>query len=219
MTTSAQKFLDIAEIKDDVVILKNGHLRGILMVSSINFALKSSDEQDALIYAYQNFINSLDFSVQIFINSRQFNIDPYLESLEKMEKDQPNELLRIQTHEYRSYIKNLVEIANIMSKTFYVVIPFSALLSSETNFIDKIFFLSNKTNTISMKKEDFARDKAQLMQRISHIQGGLSSLGLRSEMLQTQELIELFYNIYNPDISEKKGLANIEELEMGENTM
>lgn len=216
MPASAQQFLDIAEIKDDVVILKNGAMRGILMVSSINFALKSSDEQDALIYNYQNFLNSLDFSTQIIILSRQLNIDPYLTSLEEKEKEQSNELLRIQTYEYRQYVKNLVEIANIMSKTFYVAIPYSPLTSKNVGIINKLFSAFSSDSVSSMKMEDFIKHKTQLTQRVSHIKRGLGALGLRSEMLTTQELIELFYSIYNPDISDKKGLAKVEELDIKE---
>lgn len=216
MPASAQQFLDIAEIKDDIVILKNGAMRGILMVSSINFALKSSDEQDALVYNYQNFLNSLDFSTQIIILSRQLNIDPYLTSLEEKEKEQSNELLRIQTYEYRQYVKNLVEIANIMSKTFYVAIPYSPLASKDVGIIDKIFSFMSSDSASSIKMEDFIKHKTQLIQRMSHIKRGLGALGLRSEMLTTQELIELFYSIYNPDISDKKGLAKVEELDIRE---
>ena len=117
--------IKIDAIRDGVAILKGGALRGVLRVSSINFALKSEDEQNAVIFAFQNFLNSLDFEIQIFVSSRFLNIDDYLASLEEIENKQQNELLRIQTQEYRKFVKEFVESANIVSTDFFVVVPFS----------------------------------------------------------------------------------------------
>jgi hypothetical protein len=122
---SSQNYLEITEIKDNVVIMKNGSLRAVLMVSSVNFALKSIDEQDAIIYRYQSFLNSLDFSIQIVVNSRKLNIDSYLDVLREEEKKQTSDLLRMQINSYIDYIGGLVKMANIVTKTFYIVIPFS----------------------------------------------------------------------------------------------
>ena len=122
---SAQEFVDIAEIKDGVVILKNNSLRAVLMVSSINFDLKSTQEQEAIVAAYQNFLNSLDFPLQILISSRKLDISPYMELLTEKENVQENDLLRFQISEYRAFMKNLVGTANIMAKTFYIVVPFA----------------------------------------------------------------------------------------------
>lgn len=131
---ATQQFLDIAEIKEDVIVLKNGSYRGVLAVSSINYDLKSSEEQDAIINQYQNFLNSLDFPVQILINSRKLNINSYLEFIDNKEKEQMNELLRIQTAEYRNFIQQLVSVSNIMDKNFFIILPFSPIEDKNKGF-------------------------------------------------------------------------------------
>lgn len=209
---STQKYLDIAEIKDSVVIMKSGGLRSVLMVSSINFALKSIDEQDAIIYHFQSFLNSLDFSIQILINSRKLNIENYLDVLRETEKRQTNELMRMQTASYIEYIQGLVKMANIVSKTFYIVVPFSAAETKEGGMA-KLKATSNATQIVS-SREVFEKYRDQLFQRVDHIIENLSGTGLRMTMLNTQELIELYYNLYNPDLSDKKGLADVAELDL-----
>lgn len=210
---SAQKNLEISEIKDGVVIMKNGSLRAVLMISSINFALKSIDEQDAIIYRYQNFLNSLDFSVQIIVSSRQLNIDNYLQVLVDQEKKQTNELLRMQTSSYVEYINGLVKMANIVSKIFYIVVPFSPLESTVGGIMSKLGLTRSSAN-ILLGREAFEKYKDQLFQRIDHVIENMGGTGLRMTMLNTQELIELYYNLYNPETIEKKGLANVEELDL-----
>ncbi len=209
---SAQKYLDIAEIKDSVVLMKNGSMKSVLMVSSINFALKSIEEQDAIIYQYQNFLNSLDFSVQIVINSRQLNLDNYLQVLKDQEKKQMNELLRMQTASYIEYIQGLVKMANIVSKTFYVVVPFS-VSESKGGMLSALSGGGSSLRLVS-DRATFEKYKDQLFQRVDHVIENLSGTGLRMTMLNTQELIELYYNLYNPEISEKKGLADIADLDL-----
>lgn len=209
---STQKYLEISEIKDNVVVMKSGSLRSILMVSSINFALKSIDEQDAIIYHYQSFLNSLDFSIQILINSRKLNIENYLDVLRETEKRQTNELLRMQTASYIEYIQGLVKMANIVSKTFYIVVPFSTAESKEGG-MSKLKANANASQIIS-SREVFEKYRDQLFQRVDHIIENLSGTGLRMTMLNTQELIELYYNLYNPDLADRKGLADIEELDL-----
>jgi KaiC/GvpD/RAD55 family RecA-like ATPase len=137
-SSSTQRYVEVEEIRDGVLVLKTGALRAVLLVSSINFDLKSSEEQDAIISQYQNFLNSLDFPVQILVQSRRFNIDPYIELLKARESQQMNELLRFQMREYQGFIKNLTEISNIMSKFFYVVVPFSPVENSQGGFFQKI---------------------------------------------------------------------------------
>ena len=132
---SAQEFVDISEIKDDIVVLKNGTLRAVLMVSSINFDLKATNEQEAIVAAYQAFLNSLDFPMQVLVSSRKLDIDPYLEMLSEKEKQQPNELLRFQIGEYKNFIKNLTGAANIMTKNFFIVIPFAFTEGKRENFL------------------------------------------------------------------------------------
>ena len=209
---SSQKYLTISEIRDNVVIMKNSGLRAILMVSSINFALKSIEEQDAIIYHYQGFLNSLDFSVQIVISSRQLNIDNYLQVLRNQEKKQINELLRMQTSSYIEYIQGLVKMANIVSKTFYVVVPFAAS-ESKGGIMSKASAVLSPSRIIS-GRESFEKYRGQLLQRVDHVIENLSSAGLRMTMLTTQELIELYYNLYNPEISEKQKLGDINEMDL-----
>ena len=208
---SAQKYLEISEIKDGIVIMKNGGMRAVLMVSSINFALKSIDEQDAIVYHYQSFLNSLDFSVQIVVNSRQLNLDNYLQILKDQEKKQLNELLRVQISSYIEYIQGLVKMANIVSKTFYVIIPFS---SSESAGGAMKAIMGGGSSKLLTNRATFEKYKDQLFQRVDHVIENLSGTGLHMTLLNTQELIELYYNLYNPEISEKKGLADISDLDL-----
>lgn len=212
---SSQKYLEISEIKDNVIVLKNGSLRAVLMVSSINFALKSIDEQDGIIYRYQSFLNSLDFSVQIVINSRRLNIDTYLDVLREEEKKQTNDLLRMQISSYVEYINGLVKMANIVTKTFYIVVPFSLAESKDGNIKVKVTSVANAP-AIMANRKNFEKYRDQLFQRVDHVVENLSGAGLRMTMLSTQELIELYYNLYNPESVEKKGLADIEDLDLAQ---
>jgi len=212
--TNSQSFIDIAEIKDDVVILKNGSLRAILAVSAINYDLKSSDEQTAIISQYQNFLNSLDFPVQIIINSRKINVEGYLDFIKNKEKDQPNELLRLQTSEYMKFIKEMVTVSNIMEKSFYIVVPFSPMENKEKGFVGNLMNLMNPQKNILEKRESFETYKNQLFQRVSHINNALSATGTTIIPLKTQEIIELFYNAYNPSIHDSQELSDINQLEL-----
>lgn len=211
---STQKYLDISEIRDNVVIMKNGSLRAVLMVSSINFALKSIDEQDAIIYRYQSFLNSLDFSVQIVINSRQLNIDSYIESLKEEEKRQTNELLRMQIDGYTEFIKSLVKMANIVTKTFYIVVPFALVESKTSGMSGKLTALTGRSSEVIADSTAFEKYRDQLFQRVDHVVENLSGAGLKMTMLNTQELIELYYEIYNPEAIERKGLADIDDIDL-----
>lgn len=209
-----QSFLDVAEIKEDVIVLKNGSLRAILAVSSINYDLKSSDEQNALITHYQNFINSLDFPLQIVINSRKLNMEKYLKFLEDHEKKQPNELLRFQIAEYQNFIKQLISVSNIMEKNFYVVVPFSPVEDEKKGFFKKLFTIFNPRKGIIEKIETFETYRNQLFQRVDHITTGLGGTGMRVDYLKTQELIEILYYSYNPDIFNITDIADVNKLDM-----
>lgn len=211
ISKASQDFVQIKEIKDGVVILKDGGMRMILMTSSLNFALKSEEEQTAIISQYQNFLNSLDFSIQIFIQSRPININPYLELLREAEKTQNNELIQIQNREYIEFIKTLVETANIVTKNFYVVVPFNPPvieLRGKGGIFNKIGrILSGKTiNAGDEEKNEetkFTEYKEQIIQRIDVVIQELLRLGVRAVPLGTEEIIELFYYLYNPGESEK----------------
>ena len=203
---SAQEFVPIREIRDGIVIMKDGSLRAALMASSLNFALKSGDEQQAIIFQYQNFLNSLDFTVQFFMQSRKLNINPYLDTLKDVEKSQTNELLKIQTKEYIEFVKNFVEASSIVTKTFYIVIPFSPPpFASAKGALGSIFGkLQGKAN-VSERMDDnkFEEYRSQLWQRVDAVAQGLVRSGVRVAPLNTEELIELYYGLFNPGELEK----------------
>lgn len=210
---STLRFVDVSEIRDGVVMLRNGSLRAILGVSSINFDLKSTDEQEGIILQFQGFLNSLDFPAQFLITSRRLNIQPYLETLTKHESGQTNELLRIQIAEYKDFIENLTRVSNIMSKRFYVVVPFFPIEANKKSFFDTLSAAVNPQKTIIYKQELFETYKNQLFQRVEHISSGLSGTGLRMILLKTEEVIELLHNSYNPNLFATdilKGLENVD---------
>lgn len=193
-----QDFVPVKEVRDGVIILRDNSLKAVLMVSSLNFALKSVEEQEATISQFQNFLNSLDFSVQIFIQSRRLDIRPYISVMEERKKIQTNDLIKIQTREYIEFIKNFTESVNIMSKNFFVVISyFPPVLQGRKGFIGK-----KKKEDYGLS-ESFEENRLQLEQRIGVVEQGLGSTGLRSVRLGTEEIIELLYKIFNPGESEK----------------
>lgn len=214
MSQSTQQIVPISEIRDDVMVLKDGSLRMILMASSINFALKSKDEQTAVISQYQLFLNTLDFSVQFFIQSSDLDISPYIELLKTQGKNQTNELLKVQTREYTEFIKNFVEAAHIMSKTFYISVPYTpdamrAIGGGITDFFQGV--KSAKKSSGEISEEQFAEYKNQLWQRMDVVSSGLARCGVHTVPLKTEELIELFYNIYNPGEIAKGLLPEIKQ--------
>ncbi len=192
---TTQQFLEIEQIKEGVLILKNKSLRGIIMVSSLNFALKSEDEQAAIIYQFQNFLNSLDFSVEIVIHSRKINITGYLDKLKELEAKQENELLKIQIKEYYNFIKNLITGGSIMSKSFFVVVPFTLI---ELPGMETTKGVIKKGRVPSLTEDQFQRAKTQLWQRMEFVVLGLRRCGLQCVPLNTSELIELFWSLYHP---------------------
>ena len=202
-TASATEFLAIDTIREDVIVLKGGGLRVVLMASSLNFALKSSDEQDAITFQYQNFLNSLDFSLQFVIHSRKLNIAPYIDSLRTRQKEEDNELLKIQINEYIDFITSFVEMSNIMSKTFYVVVPFTPSILEQKGIASSLLNMFKSAPAVSTDAGPFEEQKNQLWQRVDAVVSGLRRIGIRSVPLNTEELIELFYGLYNPTEFEK----------------
>jgi len=192
---TAQDFLEFEQIREGIIILKNKALRAILMVSSLNFALKSEDEQNAILYQFQNFLNSLDFSCQILIHSRRINIVGYLDKLKKIEEKEDNELLKIQIAEYRKFIESLMAGGSIMRKIFYIVVPFT-LLEKQEGASEKKQRFSAKIPVLT--EEDFQRCKIQLLQRVEFVALGLRRCGLQAVPLTTPELIELLWGFYHP---------------------
>lgn len=201
-TIASQKFVEIDKIKEDMVILKSGAVRAVLLASSINLALKSTEEQDATIYQFQNFLNSIDFPLQFVIQSRKLNIDNYLETIGEIEKKQDNELLKIQTREYIDFVRNFVELQNIMTKHFYISVPFTKEISKGATF----------TSATKMTDEQLLKVKDQLWQRVDEIVAGISRVGIKCTPLNTQELTELFYDLYNPEEEGKRDLSQIQML-------
>jgi hypothetical protein len=202
--SATQAFLEIQDIREGVLLLKNNSIRGILMVSSINFALKSEEEQTAIIYAFQSFLNSLDFSCQIVIQSRNINITPYLDTLKDLEERQTNELLRKQTASYREFIKNMVVGDVVMTKNFYVVVPYTLMEIFGVGAVGKQYgiFQNKQTQNQEMDDEKFQRCKTQLWQRMEYLAMGLRRCGVEAMPLTTPELIELFWSIHHPDQAE-----------------
>jgi len=209
-TASAKQFLAIDTIREDVILIKEGGLRVVLMCSSLNFALKSTDEQDAITYQYQNFLNSLDFPLQFVIHSRRLNINPYIESLRIRQKDEENELLKIQINEYIDFISSFVDMSNIMSKTFYVVVPFTPSIMEQKGIARGLLNIF-KSAPAAGEAGPFEEQKNQLWQRVDAVVSGLRRMGVRSAPLNTEELIELFYGLYNPTEFEKTSSWGLKE--------
>jgi len=215
--SSTQQYLDIAEIKEDTVVMRDGTLRAVLLVSSINFALKSEDEQSAIISSYVSFLNNLDFPLQIVIQSRELNIDDYINRLKKIEKEQTNELLKMQTTEYIQYITELISMAKIMNKRFYVTISYNPMSDKQKGFFGHAFDIFRPATLIKLKEDKFHRHHSQLEKRIENIISGLAGIGLNSIKLDTQSLIELYYNTYNPVTSANQKLTDINNLTLSKN--
>ena len=198
-TQASQDFVPIKEIRDGVLILKDNSYRAIVMASSLNFALKSQDEQTSIIYQFQNFLNSLNFSVQICIQSRKLDIKPYLALLEQREKEQENDLMKLQVRQYVEFIRALTENSNIMTKSFFVIIPYSATIASAQK--QSIMGFLSKKNDVDSKAEkehSFEENRSQLEQRVSVVEEGLTRCGIRIAELGTEEMVELFYRSFNP---------------------
>jgi len=209
---STQKYLDIAEIKENVVVLKNGTLRSVIICSSINFALKSEDEQNALISGYMQFLNALDHPLQIVIQSRKLDVDGYMRKLAESQKKQTNELLKVQVGSYLEFIKELIEIGEIMTKRFLIVVPYDPLGDKSRGFWPRLKEVLRPGQLIKIKKDKFSEYKVKLNLRLSNIQSNLQGMGLETAPLDTQSLIELYYNVYNPKTSQNQKLRDVSKL-------
>jgi hypothetical protein len=206
---AAQEFVSIKEVKNGIIVLKDGGLRAVILASSINLSLKSSDEQMAIINSFQNFLNGLDFSTQIVVQSRRLDIRPYLLSLEERLRQQTEALLKIQTREYIDFIRSFTDDVNIMTKTFFIVVPYNPLsLKVDGGIIENLVGGNNQKKQKGDTKKaidnaSFEEKRSQLDQRVSTIIGGLNGIGIRSSQLDTEAIIELFYKTFNPgDISQ-----------------
>ena len=208
---ATQEFVPIKEVRNGVVVLKDGELRAIVLANSTNLSLKSDEEQKATIFQFQNFLNTLDFPIQISVQSRKLDIRPYLLLLENRIKVQNEPLLKLQTKEYIEFIRNFTESVNIMTKNFFVVVPYTnvASLQKSSGLLKGLF--SKKTGKQAQEAEemDFEEKRSQLDERVSVIQGGLSNCGIKSVQLGSEEVIEVFYKVFNP--GELEGKIQLEE--------
>jgi type IV secretory pathway VirB4 component len=211
---SAQQTLLISEIKDGVVVLRDGSIRGVVLGSAINFELMSSQEQEAIEYAYQGFLNSLHFPIQIVIKSQQIDLSAYIEKLEAKRGEQPNELLGALMDDYIANIKSLVEEVHIMYKQIYVVVPFFPPLVEQksTNLVTNLKSAFESTPVITVSEEDFREYKKELSERMALVTSGMSQMGIRAIALGTQELVDLYYAWYNPDVAASQKLIDTAQL-------
>ncbi len=204
---STQEFVPVKEVRDGILILKDGGLRAVLMASSINLSLKSQDEQQAIIMQFQNFLNSVDFSVQIVVQSRRLDIRPYLLQLENRLKEQLEPLIKVQTKEYIDFIRSFTEQVSIMTKNFFIIVPYTApTLGGPGGGSPFSGLFGAKKSTSTQQKDEmlaFEEKRSQLEQRVSVVVQGLSRLGVRVTQLGTEEVVELLYKTFNPgDISQ-----------------
>ncbi|MDB5168789.1 MAG: hypothetical protein JWO41_145 [Candidatus Saccharibacteria bacterium] len=216
---STQNTLQIAEIRDGIVIMSDGSYRSVIMAKSINFDLMSSQEQEAVEYSYQGFLNSLYFPVQIFVRSSKVDLGPYIDKLDKIRTEHDNMLLALLMDDYITYIDNLSSQTNIMDKRFYLVIPYFPVadvqkaLTQSKNFFSGITALINpKEAHVVINEADLESAKTELRNRVQSVMSGLLQCGIQGLPLDTQELIELYYDAYNPDTATRQQLKNFDEL-------
>lgn len=195
-TPASQEFVNIRDIRDGVVMLKGGQICSVLLASSINFALKSQDEQRAILLQFQNFLNTLDFSIQIYIQSRRMNIEPYLELLRTREGNQDNDLMRVQLREYMEFVRTFTTEVDVMTKSFFVIVPFTAAPLNLSKNLGS--FLSQGKGTANTSEARFEEQRVSLEQRVAIVKQGLDQIGVRTIALGNDELVEFYYHIYNP---------------------
>ncbi len=202
---ATQDFVEIKEIRDGIVVLKNGELRALVLANSVNLSLKSDEEQKATILQFQNFLNTLDFPIQISVQSRKLDIRPYLLLLENRMKVQSEPLLKLQTKEYIEFIKNFTDTVSIMTKSFFIVVPyFHENLTVDTGIFKRIFSKKNKAQKMTEKEADFEEKRLQISERVSVIEQGLNSCGIKTIQLGTEEIVEVYYKVFNPGEVEGK---------------
>jgi hypothetical protein len=216
---STQNTLQIAEIRDGIVIMNDGSFRAVIMAKSINFDLMSAQEREAVEYSYQGFLNSLYFPVQIFIRSTKVDLRPYIERLDKIRQEHDNMLLALLMDDYLGYIEALSEQTNIMDKTFYVIVPYfpvadvqKAITQSKNFFTGLTAMFKNKEQHVTINEQDLAAAKDELRNRIQAAMAALQQCGVQGLPLDTQELIELYYDTYNPDTATRQQLKNFDDL-------
>ncbi len=215
---STQRYLQFASVHDDTLVLKDGGLRAIIEVSAVNFDLKSEAEQNALVLSYQYFLNALNFPAQIVVRSRKLDIDQYIAMLKEKMQTQKNELLKGQMGEYIEYIQKLVEYTDIMEKRFFIVIPQNLDIAESSSLFSKFLRYITPDDTVKSiieRKQKFEAEKAQLDVRVNIVKTGIENCGMKSRKLKTEEIIELFYQAYNPDIARGQKLEDVNDFYVG----
>ncbi len=215
-TRSTQNSLIISEIKDGIVVMRDGSIRGVIRGSAINFDLMSAAEQNSVEFAYQGFLNSLHFTVQIVIKSQKIDLDPYIEKLEARRTDQANELLGNLMEDYIANIKSLVEEVNIMDKQFFIVVPYfppvNMKAENRLSLVSGLKAAFESTPVITVSEQDFKEYQQELSNRMALVSSGLSQMGVQAKPLDTQELIDLYYSWYNPDVASNQKLIDASQL-------
>ncbi len=216
---STQNTLQIAEIRDGIVIMNDGSFRAVVMAKSINFDLMSPQERDAVEFSYQGFLNSLYFPIQIFVQSQKVDLRPYIERLDKIRTEHDNMLLALLMEDYINYIDAVSQQTNIMDKRFYIVIPFfpiadiqQAITQSKNFFTGLVDMFNSKEQHVTVNEPDLEKAKDELRNRVQAVLGGLQQCGIQGLPLDTQELIELYYDVYNPDTATRQKLKNFNDL-------
>jgi hypothetical protein len=210
---STLAFVEVAEIRDSVLILREGQMRAILAVSSANFALKSTQEQEQIIGTFQGVLNSIDFPIQILVQSRKLDLNPYIEKLKVLEDKQDNDMLRVKMQEYIEYIKQMSTEVNIMDKNFFIIVGFEPV-SLKQGLFGRFFRALNPTRVIKQRQEEFTKNRKLLMSRVDVISSRMSALDLKIDLLNTEQLITLMYNSYNPDTLESIRLSEVSALDV-----
>lgn len=218
---STQNALQIAEIRDGIAIMNDGTFRAVVMCKAINFDLMSPQEREAVEFAYQGFLNSLYFPIQVFIRSQKVDLRPYLEKLSKIRSSQESMLLALLMDDYIAYLGEIAQQTNIMDKKFYVIISYPDLnkdvrsaLKQSTGFFSGVgeLFSSNKTPHITINENVLEQAKTELRNRVQACMQGLLQCGVQSLPLDTEELIELYYDAYNPDTATHQHMTNFADL-------
>ncbi len=214
---STQGSLLISEVKDGLVVMRDGSLRSVVLASAINYDLMSDAEQEAVEFAYQGFLNSLHFPIQIVVRSKRMDLDSYIENLKKLYRTQDNELLRDLMGDYIANISQLIEDTNIMDKQFFIVVPYvppiATKLAERSSLVSGLSSIFKPTPVVTISEEDFKKHKEELTQRTLLVVNGLAGMGIRSIPLSTQELIDLYYSFYNAETADNEKLVDFGRLQ------
>lgn len=214
---STQNALIISEIRDNLVVMNDGTMRAVVACHSINFDLMSEREQEGVEYSYQQFLNSLYFPMQIFVRSQKVDIGPYLDRLSKIRRDQDNMLLGVLMDDYINFISVLAQETNIMEKSFFIIIPYypagdmNTAVNSSRNFVANLF-APQKQQHVRIDEAAFTKAKDELRNRVGTITNGLAQMSVRCTQLDTKQLGELFYSVYNPDTAVRQPIGDFEDM-------